>query len=85
MNRNELEHRLKDLDINPNQYSLFGELIPDSIILYENYGNWEVFYLDERGARNDEKIFKHEKEACLYIYKLFKEAKEIQIKYNLRS
>lgn len=85
MNRQELELKLKDLGINPSQYSLYGELAIDAIILYKNYKDWEVFYIDERGGRNDEKIFKNEEEACLYIYRLFKEAKEIQTKYNLDS
>ena len=31
-----------------------------------------------KGARNDERVFNSEEKACEYIYKLFKESKEIE-------
>jgi hypothetical protein len=81
MDKIELKTKLDLLGVNSHEYSLDGELIPDNIILYNSHDKWEVFYLDERGGRNDEKVFGFEKEACEHIYKLFKESKEIENKY----
>ncbi len=81
MNKTELKRKLTALDVNYQEYSLDGELISDNIILYNSYHTWDVFYLDERGDRHEEKSFSSEKEACEYIYKLFKESKEIEKKY----
>ena len=78
MDTNELQKKLNLLGVNPQEYSLIGELQTDSIILYQSYQKWEVFYLDDRGNRNDEKVFDTESEACNYIYQKFKEAKEIE-------
>ncbi len=71
MNREELKYELIKLNVNKSYYSLDGELNPDSIVLYENYKIWEVFYFDEKGDRNDCKFFTSEDLACEYIYNLF--------------
>jgi hypothetical protein len=68
MNREELHIALQSLNIDPQSYSLYGDLISDSIILYQNYNQWEVFYLDDRGGRNNENIFYTEKEWRNYIF-----------------
>jgi hypothetical protein len=77
MNRDELKYMLEDLDVPTNAYSLEGSLLPDCIILHNNYAKWEVFYFDERGNRNNEEIFFSENDACNYIYEYFKKQKEI--------
>lgn len=71
MDINQLKHELDLLGVNPSRYSLTGELKADSIIVVDNYGKWEVFYLDERGGRNNYVYFKSEEDACLYVYELF--------------
>ncbi|RJE74981.1 hypothetical protein [Reichenbachiella sp. MSK19-1] len=81
MNKKELQTKLDLLGVASQAYSLEGELVPDNIILYNSYHKWEVFYLDERGGRNDEKEFDSESEACEHIYKLFKESQAIEDKY----
>jgi len=81
MDKMELKNKLNLLGVSSHEYSLDGELVADNIILYISYHKWEVFYLDERGGRNDEKVFDSENEACEHIYKLFKESKEIEDKY----
>jgi len=81
MDKMELKNKLNLLGVSSHEYSLDGELVADNIILYNSYHKWEVFYLDERGGRNDEKVFDSENEACEHIYKLFKESKEIEDKY----
>ncbi len=43
MNKNELKTSLELLGISQNRYSLNGDLNPDSIVLFHNYSNWEVF------------------------------------------
>lgn len=84
MTINDLKNKLSRLRISENEYSLNGVLKPDSIILYNNYMSWEVFYLDERGTRNNEKIFNSESEACLYIYKLFVDSEKIKQKFKIK-
>lgn len=81
MNRIELKEKLDNLGVRETSYSLYDDLMPGRIVLYHSYHEWQVFYFDERGGRNDEKIFTSEEEACKYIYKLLKEAKEIEDKY----
>ena len=51
MHRKELIKILEQERIPSCWYSLYGELLPDRIVLYENYGKWEVFYFDERGNK----------------------------------
>lgn len=83
MNKLELKGELDLLNVDSNSYSLNGVLNPDSIILYNSYDTWQVFYLDERGGRDDEKLFQSEEEACKYILKLFKDSKAIETKFNI--
>ena len=46
MNRLVLKHKLDEMGVNENDYSLYGSLDWNKIILYENYSNWEVFLLN---------------------------------------
>lgn len=85
MNKLELITELNLLNIDSNTYSLDGDLIPDSIVLYNSYQNWEVFYLDERGGRSDMKKFSSEDQACNYMLRILKEAKEVEIMFNLNT
>lgn len=85
MDREVLKLELDLLSVNPAQYSLNGEFKPDSIILFHKYNVWEVFYLDERGGRNDERSFTSEGEACKYIYRIFKDAKEVESKFRIKT
>jgi len=82
MNRKELKYKLGELNVYPESYSLEEELLPDSIVLYPNYSKWEVFYFDERGNRDNERIFFSENDACNYIYNHFKKQKEIEKKFG---
>lgn len=79
----ELDQKLRDLKIDPLSYSLNGDLKSDAIILFHNYAKWEVFYLDERGGRNEERTFISEEEACLYVYRLFLKGKDVGEKFGL--
>jgi len=82
MNKEDLKTKLDLLKVNQDFYSLNGDLIPDSIVLRENYNFWEVFYFDEKGNVNNKKDFESEKEACIYIYNLFVKSKEIENKFS---
>ena len=75
MTRTELELKLNTLNINSFSYSLDGDLNPNSIILYNSYDDWIVFYLDERGGRNNEKVFESQQLAYDHIYGLFEKNK----------
>lgn len=78
MNRQDLKHKLDEMGIDENYYSLSGNLEWDKIILYENYSNWEVFYLSERGTRDNLHVFHSEDEACQYIHQEFQKLQNIQ-------
>lgn len=71
MNKKSLKNKLDSLNINPNFYSLNGEIIEDACIFMENYDKWIVFYF-ERGQRFFEKTFKDESVACKYLLELVK-------------
>ncbi|HCY43456.1 MAG TPA: hypothetical protein DHV48_19330 [Prolixibacteraceae bacterium] len=82
MNKKELKHKLDELNVYCGFYSLEGELLPDRIVLHNNYDKWKVFYFDERGNQDKEKVFSSESDACNYIYEYFKKQKEIAKKYQ---
>jgi hypothetical protein len=82
MNCKELDLELQQLGVASQRYNLQGDLISDTIILYNSYDTWEVFYFDERGGKNDVKKFKSECEACWYIFKLFRDAIIIEKKFK---
>lgn len=85
MNRFELKEKLDLLGIGEHQYSLNGNLDSDSVILFNSYNEWQVFYLDERGVRNDIRVFESEDAACIYIYELFKDSKSIERQFGLQT
>ena len=72
MNREELKNKLDELGVYAGFYSLEGELLPDRIVLYHNYAKFEVSYFDERGNRDNERVFFSESDACNYIYDYFR-------------
>jgi hypothetical protein len=67
----ELRDKLNFHGVNPDFYSLEGELLPDRVVLYKNYHRWETFYYDERGNRERFKVFESEEGACDYILDYF--------------
>lgn len=77
MKRAELKRSLDEMGVNPGFYSLDGELLPDRIVLYPNYDIWEVFYFDERGNRDRQRMFASESDACQYIYDFFKKKERL--------
>ena len=81
MDKNELKYKLNKLNVVESFYSLDGQLLPDRIVLFQNYNIWDVFYFDERGNRDNERTFSTENEACNYIYEHFKNQKAIENKY----
>jgi len=83
MNRKDLKEILDQLQIKETEYSLFNELFSDRIILYHSYDDWEVFYLDERGGRNDKIVFKDESAACDHILNLFIDSQKVKSDLNL--
>ncbi|MGN6568265.1 MAG: hypothetical protein ACTHJ0_09945 [Flavipsychrobacter sp.] len=84
MHAEQLKEELNKIGIPWERYSLNGDLVFDSIVLYKNYMIWEVFYYDERGVRIDEKTFDSETSACEYILKLFKDTLQLQIKFGIK-
>ena len=69
LNRGNLSKLLQEEGFDPNSYSLYGDLNPDSIVIYQNYHKWEVFYLDERGEREMLNICSSEEDACEFMYR----------------
>ncbi|MBX3289415.1 MAG: hypothetical protein KF855_08725 [Acidobacteria bacterium] len=73
MNRQELRKKLDELGVDRAHYSLDGDRSVVGIVLYDSYGTWTIFDVDERGNSNGETTFTSEEEACHYIYKIFEE------------
>ncbi len=67
MNFKDLEIKLRENNV-PERWYGINELKSDACILYQNYLKWEFFYLDEKGDRNDFKIFLNEDDACNYLW-----------------
>jgi hypothetical protein len=84
MTKEELIQKLDILKVSRDSYSLYGELNPGAIVLYENYNKWEVFLFDERGNREQERIFWSEEESLVYIYELIKDVKETGDKFGIK-
>ena len=68
MNREELIKVLDRERIPVYWYSLYGELLPDRIVLYKNNDHWEVFYFDERGNKQMLRKCSSETSACDFIH-----------------
>lgn len=77
MNREELKRKLDELGVSDKEYSLYGSLEPDRIVLYQNYSKWEVFYFSERGSREDYQFFFSEELACQYIYETIRHSLQV--------
>lgn len=77
MNRTELKEKLEKLGIKARDYSLYGDLNPDCVVLYHSYYEWQVFYFNERGGRDSMKIFTSEDDACNYILNKFMDWKKM--------
>ncbi|KWW27558.1 MAG: Uncharacterized protein AUK63_2237 [bacterium P3] len=71
MQRKELKAYLDNLGIDEDTYSLEGDLSCEGIILFQNYSNWEVFNLSERGTRENFRVFHSEDEACRFLLDKF--------------
>ena len=67
MNIESLKEELKRLQVPENWYSINGSLQSDRHFLMQNYHRWEYFYFDERGNRDNYKVFMDEGEACEYF------------------
>ena len=85
MNTHALKLKLDLLAIAPTSYSLNGDLKLDCIVLFYNYSEWNLFYLDEKGFRYDEITFTSESDACEYMYNIFKGAKDIEAKFGIKT
>lgn len=77
MDIRKLKKKLVENNIPESWYSLDEGLKPDACILYKNYSRWEYFYLDERGGRNDYKVFYSEEKAFDHLWKKM----EYQLKF----
>ena len=62
-----LKKELKRLQVPERWYSINGSLQSGKYFLMRNYHRWEYFYFDERGNREEYKVFMDEGEACEYF------------------
>ena len=68
-----LKKELKRLQVPERWYSINGSLQHDTYFLIQNYHRWEYFYFDERGNRNEYKVFTDEGEACEHFLRTMKQ------------
>lgn len=78
-----LKNKLARLGVKEEEYSLEGDLNPNTIVLYRNYSKWEVFYLDERGGRDMLHVSFSEDDACSFIYQYFIKRVETKKRFGL--
>jgi Immunity protein 59 len=85
MDIHELQQTLQTLGIKEIRYSLNGDIKTDAYILVSNYTKWEVYYLDERYVKRDEKNFSTESDACEYILKKFQSLIETGKRFGIKA
>jgi hypothetical protein len=85
MNKEQLRGKLKNQNINPNLYSLDGDLITDRIILMTVGKEWEVFYFDDKGKKDNVNHFHNENDACNYIYQILENIQQIANRFGLNN
>jgi hypothetical protein len=84
MDRSSLKQQLDMANIPTSWYSIYGERIPDRIVMEYCY-KWNVFYFGERGKIDELASFSTEDEACNYLYNTLlrsKQKKDIRDKKN---
>lgn len=77
MTRVELSEKLKNAEVKPQYYSLYGKLVNDAFIMEKIGETWNVYYF-ERGSKDMEQNFKSENEACEYIYNILKDEPSVK-------
>jgi hypothetical protein len=85
MNTQVLKNELQLLNVPENSYSLDGYLKIDAIILFPKDEKWEVFYVDERYGKHDEKIFYAESDACKDVLERFRDLIETAKQHGIRG
>lgn len=65
----ELKQNIISWNVPGSLFSINEGLKPNAYVLFENYGKWEFFYLDEKGQRMDYKVFYHSSDAYDYLWK----------------
>ena len=64
----ELLDKIKENKVPSSLYSINQGLRPNAYVIHENYGIWEFFFLDERGARNNQRAFSSAESAYDYLW-----------------
>lgn len=77
MDIKQLELELSNLNVPNSYYSINGSLKTDAYILNKVYSKWEYFYFDEKGNKENYRIFDEESDACNYLLEKLK----VELKY----
>ena len=83
MNTQELKEKLRLIGVGESNYSINGFEKPDTFILRDKGTIWEVFYLDERGRKNEVNEFYSEYDAYEYFYQQFQSLYETGQKFGI--
>lgn len=73
INISSLLEKLNEIGVPKRYYSINGHLSSDTYILNQIYNKWEYFYFDEKGNKNDYKIFDNECDACYYLLRVLED------------
>ena len=73
MNVRELKEEFDKLGINPDFYSLTGEVVLDGITLKKLKHMWYLFYTEPFGVKSWSQLFDTEDQACRYFLEAYKE------------
>jgi hypothetical protein len=72
VNIKQLENTLLKMNVSSSYYTINGSLKTDTYVLNEVHGKWEYFYFDEKGNRQNYKVFEKEEEACNLFLSIIK-------------
>jgi hypothetical protein len=75
MNVEELKLKLDELGISEQQYSLFGNNLPETTVL-DHQSKWSVYKIYERGLKGRVFSFETENDACEYFLEIMRKEKE---------
>ena len=78
MNLDQLQHKLVEMGVRPDAYSLDGGLPSEAYVIAHDYDGWRVYY-SERGNESGLMRFDNESAACRHLLHLIAQDRSTRI------